>query len=74
MYDVLGSGRGFYVVKNGRPLGPIRSSMLQAWAVVERLEQTARIRQRRCLCCNTQFASEGPHNRLCDRCRQQGSA
>lgn len=26
-------------------------------------------RERPCLCCSTKFMSEGPHNRLCGRCR-----
>lgn len=26
---------------------------------------------RPCLCCGRPFASEGPHNRLCGRCRYQ---
>ena len=25
--------------------------------------------QRACMCCRTEFLSEGPHNRLCGRCR-----
>lgn len=29
--------------------------------------------ERKCLCCPTMFLSEGPHNRLCDGCRRQGS-
>lgn len=27
--------------------------------------------KRACLCCRETFMSEGPHNRLCDRCRRQ---
>lgn len=26
--------------------------------------------QRSCLCCSARFISDGPHNRLCDPCRQ----
>lgn len=72
MYDVLGSGRGFCVVKDGQPMGPVRSSLIQAWAVAERLERAAKTRQRRCMCCREWFRSEGPHNRLCDPCRRWG--
>ena len=27
--------------------------------------------ERRCMCCGSKFASEGPHNRLCSKCRGQ---
>ena len=27
--------------------------------------------RRKCMCCPAQFASEGPHNRLCPNCRHQ---
>ncbi len=27
--------------------------------------------ERACLCCRQPFISQGPHNRLCDRCRRQ---
>lgn len=26
--------------------------------------------QRNCLCCSSSFLSDGPHNRLCSRCRR----
>lgn len=29
---------------------------------------------RSCMCCERDFTSEGPHNRLCDGCRKRGSA
>lgn len=31
----------------------------------------ARITRRPCLCCGRAFDSEGPHNRLCDDCRNR---
>lgn len=30
--------------------------------------------QRACLCCGATFQSEGPHNRLCERCRRQSAS
>jgi len=27
--------------------------------------------ERRCMCCGSKFASEGPHHRLCSKCRGQ---
>lgn len=29
---------------------------------------------RPCLCCRRPFGSEGPHNRLCDPCREKGAS
>lgn len=29
---------------------------------------------RACLCCGATFQSEGPHNRLCERCRRQSAS
>jgi len=28
---------------------------------------------RPCICCRTEFPSEGPHNRMCTRCRSEAS-
>ena len=33
--------------------------------------RAARARRRPCLCCGAPFRSEGPHNRLCDPCREE---
>lgn len=30
--------------------------------------------ERNCMCCGTPFSSEGPHNRMCERCRRQGAS
>jgi len=38
-----------------------------------RKERDSKGRQRRaCMCCGKSFMSEGPHNRLCNACRQMG--
>lgn len=34
-------------------------------------EPKPKMQRRLCLCCGTEFASEGAHNRLCPRCRKQ---
>lgn len=45
-----------------------------ALMAAERLERAADARanrlERPCMCCQTAFKSEGPHNRLCDKCRR----
>lgn len=38
---------------------------------LERVRRKARETRRSCLCCSVTFRSEGPHNRLCDRCRSK---
>lgn len=40
-------------------------------SVARRIESLTRIPaiERACLCCTNKFLSEGPHNRLCGRCR-----
>lgn len=40
-------------------------------SVSRRIEATSRkrITTRPCMCCQNNFQSEGPHNRLCGRCR-----
>lgn len=58
-----------YAVFDGRRRvsGPTR--LADAEAARDRLERKARSKDRACLCCGTRFMSEGPHNRLCARCR-----
>lgn len=31
-------------------------------------------RPRECLCCGATFQSEGPHHRMCERCRKQSAS
>lgn len=62
-----------YAVFEGSDRITDQMTYLQAQATVGRLtkqaDQAARTKIRPCLCCKSSFASEGPHNRLCDRCR-----
>lgn len=40
---------------------------------IRQLEEEARRPRksnRKCLCCKSDFLSDGPHNRLCNRCRR----
>ena len=39
-----------------------------------RVRRASRLRRIPCLCCQTVFSSEGPHNRMCDPCRQTANA
>lgn len=45
-------------------------STISAVAAAERHRRISALRARKCLCCETQFMSEGAHNRLCDKCRE----
>ncbi len=47
-----------------------RSDKAMAEVDRDRLLAETAVRPRACLCCGAEFASEGGHNRLCDRCRK----
>lgn len=38
------------------------------------LKQRAKTRPRACLCCGATFQSEGPHHRMCKRCRKKSAS
>lgn len=38
--------------------------------IAEKLRRKAAQTKRKCLSCSTVFVSDGPHNRMCDRCRR----
>ncbi len=72
--QVIGSGQGWALVQAGQVLRTYRDHhTAEACALgLERRQQRARRKRRACLCCETPFASEGPHNRLCGTCRTLG--
>jgi hypothetical protein len=35
--------------------------------------KAAKVRRRKCLCCEAEILSEGPHHRLCNHCRQRSA-
>lgn len=59
-------GEGLSATKIGNEMGRHESSVNRR---IERLETEGRKRTRNCMCCGTAFKSDGPHNRLCGRCR-----
>lgn len=66
-------GTGYAVMgDNTRLTGVIRLHAL-AQHRLDQIERQRKLRQRPCLCCGQTFASEGPHNRLCDPCRDDAS-
>lgn len=52
-----------------RRLKRSESSIVSCIQRLDRQEQKAKKQTRLCMCCKTPFTSEGPHNRLCCRCR-----
>ena len=69
--------KGFYDLVQGRnPISGTRCcSMKDALALRDELvaEGNPALRRRACLRCRDPFASEGPHHRMCSRCRSQSS-
>lgn len=62
-------GNSFQVV--GLPeLSPIfrTRAVAEQWLAANK---PASVKTRDCLCCGSQFESEGAHNRLCDTCRNR---
>lgn len=56
----------------GEHLG-IASTSVESWYTrQDRLDRDPR-QKRACMCCHSIFASEGPHNRLCNRCKLERS-
>lgn len=53
---------------NGRTIGD-SGTWYEAAGLADRHEKNARSRERPCICCGETFRSEGPHNRMCYRCR-----
>jgi hypothetical protein len=68
-YTIKGSGNSHFVMDGEVPvLGPFVSHD-RALDVRDELIRKERMRVRPCITCNTEFMSEGPHNRMCDACR-----
>lgn len=70
------SGRGYVVVDgNGRevsgPYSDKNKALMAAEAMRREADAKAKRGPRPCLCCGTEFPSEGVHNRLCSRCRHR---
>lgn len=59
-----GLAKGVIAKQLGRPESSI-------YTRVAHLELRPASRRRPCMCCGNEFSSEGPHNRLCGRCRNK---
>ncbi len=72
--DVTQSGCIWNVCHNGaRIQGPFGSKG-RAEDALDALQNNPSCKLRACMTCQTEFLSEGPHNRMCNRCRKNARA
>ncbi|MFV0409776.1 MAG: hypothetical protein ACK5LJ_08825 [Paracoccus sp. (in: a-proteobacteria)] len=71
-FSAQGSGAHWAVFDGGTPVKTFCKPW-RAWDHADKLERQARRKRRACLSCGTQFTSEGPHHRMCGRCRRDAS-
>lgn len=73
LMEIRGSGHSWAIYHQGRKVQDLFGGMSQVEARAHNLEKAAKPRKTRaCLTCRQSFESEGPHNRMCDDCRNQG--
>lgn len=68
LYELRGSGPSFATFRDGQRITPWRernSAECDALAAENRARETIRP----CLLCRAEFASTGPHHRMCNTCR-----
>ena len=70
-FSIKGSGTSWFVTRDGHIVAGPTSTQLLAQTKADHMAREARVRERRCMTCNTAFQSEGSHNRLCNACRQR---
>ena len=61
--------KGFSVGAIASRLKRSESSVLACLDRLDKRDVAARKKQRPCLCCGNTFMSDGPHHRLCGKCR-----
>ncbi|PIE09050.1 MAG: hypothetical protein CSA73_00550 [Rhodobacterales bacterium] len=66
-------GYGWSVFQGGQKVRGAYSSEQIAEAACDRMEREARCKRRPCITCGKPFMSEGPGNRMCDKCRANAS-
>lgn len=67
--QIIGSGNSFAILHGNRVLARATSND-NALARISGVERELRLRPRRCLCCQVEFASLGANNRMCNTCRR----
>lgn len=73
--DVAPAFRGGWVVTlRGEQITGIYPCKSLAQTGFDRIVAATRRQRRECITCGTSFNSDGPHNRMCRRCRSDGQA
>jgi hypothetical protein len=68
---VKGSGVSFAVYRGNVRVSAFFCDQDHALNRLDKMLKAERIKERKCMCCQTVFRSEGIHNRLCSTCRAQ---
>jgi len=69
-FQIVRRRNAYYVLQDGTEIhGP--ACHVRALEAMERLKRGAKVQTRKCMSCASSFTSEGPHNRLCNRCRSR---
>ena len=68
---VVRSRRGAFWVTDaaGERVSQAYGDRVRAEAALARLQHAAQQQDRTCITCRRSFRSDGPHNRMCQRCR-----
>jgi hypothetical protein len=69
MLDVKGCGLSWAIYHGQTFLRTVTGNRDDALMRAEAMARNMRLQRRPCLCCRTDFASEGKHHRLCPQCR-----
>lgn len=69
-YRIVRRNHAYVVIDEaGQPASARFHSYDRATGARDALIAQECVRERGCICCGESFASEGPHNRMCDSCR-----
>ncbi|RPE72516.1 hypothetical protein EDC62_0207 [Tibeticola sediminis] len=69
--DVEGLYRAGASIKEIMRLTGLSRSSVKYHIYIKEPQKEKKKAERRCMCCGTRFASEGPHNRMCCMCRKK---
>lgn len=72
MLELRGSGENWMIVDaiTGKQHGKPYRHRDRAADSMKHLERRLKRKKRPCISCGSQFDSEGPHNRQCNKCRK----
>ena len=73
-FEIKRKDGGWWVLSDGETVAGPYDLKWRAEDRQEALERKAQRKQRKCMTYRAQFLSDGPHHRMCDRCRTQGAS